>query len=48
MTIIFLFSTGLGNEWGASTTINDSRDGVIKELGSYLLQVMENIVKHKN
>ncbi|KAH0540228.1 hypothetical protein KQX54_014791 [Cotesia glomerata] len=35
-----VFPNGLGNEWGASTTMNDSRDGVIKELGSYLLQVM--------
>ncbi|XP_057324015.1 protein single-minded isoform X1 [Microplitis mediator] len=39
-----VFPNGLGNEWGASTTINDSRDGVIKELGSYLLQTLDGFI----
>ncbi|XP_034939252.1 protein single-minded-like isoform X2 [Chelonus insularis] len=39
-----VFPNGLGNEWGAPTPANDSRNLVIKELGSYLLQTLDGFI----
>ncbi|KAF7989759.1 hypothetical protein HCN44_008433 [Aphidius gifuensis] len=38
-----VFPNGLGSEWGASPT-HDSRDAVIKELGSHLLQTLDGFI----
>ena len=46
--IFQLFCAGLGDAWGSAPLCNNPRETCIKELGSHLLQVREQIITFFN